>query len=38
MELGLSLERLTLPELVDEELGLRMGRLFLEEIRDAPTG
>ena len=25
-------------ELVDEELGLRMGRLFLEEMRDAPTG
>ena len=37
MELGLSLERLTLPDLVDEELGLRMGRLFLEEVRDAPT-
>ena len=38
MELGLLLERLTLPELVDEELGLRMGRLFLAEVRDAPTG
>jgi AcrR family transcriptional regulator len=38
MELGLSLERLTLPDIVDEELGLRMGRLFLEEMGDAPTG
>jgi AcrR family transcriptional regulator len=32
MQLGLSLERLTLPEYVDEELGLRMGRLFLDDI------
>jgi AcrR family transcriptional regulator len=38
MQLGLSLERLTLPELVDEQLGLRMGRMFLEEMRDAPAG
>jgi AcrR family transcriptional regulator len=35
MQLGLSLERLTQPELVDEQLGVRMGRLFLEEILDA---
>ena len=34
MQLGLSLERLTLPDLVDEELGVRMGRFFLEEMRD----
>jgi AcrR family transcriptional regulator len=32
MQLGLSLERLTLPELVDEELGWRMGHLFTEEL------
>jgi AcrR family transcriptional regulator len=32
MQLGLSLERLTLPELVDERLGLRMGRLFLDDL------
>jgi hypothetical protein len=32
MQLGLSLERLTLPDLVDEQLGWRMGRLFLEDI------
>jgi AcrR family transcriptional regulator len=32
MQLGLSLERLTLPELVDERLGLRMGRLFLDDV------
>jgi len=38
MQLGLSLERLTLPDLVDEELGLRMGRLLMEEMRNAPTG
>src|SRR3954453_20786994 len=35
MQLGLSLERLTQPELVDEQLGARMGRVFLEEIIDA---
>ena len=29
MQLGLSLERLTQPDLVDEELGVQMGRLFL---------
>lgn len=39
MQLGLSLERLTLPDLVDADLGVRMGRLFLqEEMRDAPVG
>jgi hypothetical protein len=41
MQLGLSLERLTLPELVDEELGLRMGRLFLDDVartHGAPEG
>jgi AcrR family transcriptional regulator len=32
MQLGLSLERLTLPDLVDERLGLRMGRLFLDDV------
>ena len=32
MQLGLSLERLTVPELVDERLGLRMGRLFLDDV------
>src|SRR3954453_12450991 len=32
MQLGLSLERLTQPELVDDELGVRMGRIFLEEV------
>ena len=35
MQLGLSLERLTLPELVDERLGLRMGRLFLDDLARA---
>ena len=35
MQLGLSLERLTLPELVDERLGLRMGRLFLDDAAQA---
>jgi len=35
MQLGLSLERLILPELVDERLGLRMGRLFLEDLARA---
>jgi AcrR family transcriptional regulator len=35
MQLGLSLERLTQPDLVDEQLGARMGRVFLEEIIDA---
>jgi len=39
MQLGLSLERLTLPELVDEDLGVRMGRLFLDqELRDGAVG
>ena len=32
MQLGLSLERLTQPELVDDQLGVRMGRIFLEEV------
>ena len=36
MQLGLALERLTLPDLVDERLGARMGRRFLEELRDDP--
>jgi AcrR family transcriptional regulator len=35
MQLGLSLERLILPELVDERLGQRMGRLFLEDLARA---
>jgi len=35
MQLGLSLERLTLPERVDERLGLRMGRLFLDDLARA---
>ena len=30
MQLGLQLERLTQPHVVDEELGLRMGRLFVD--------
>lgn len=38
MELGLSLERLTLPELVDEQLGARMGRMLLGEMPDDPDG
>lgn len=36
MQLGLQLERLTRPEAVDAELGLRMGRLFTDE--DGPMG
>jgi AcrR family transcriptional regulator len=36
MQLGLALERLTQPELVDETLGARMGRRFLMEMRDDP--
>ena len=32
MQLGLSLKRLTQPELVDDQLGVRMGRIFLEEV------
>jgi AcrR family transcriptional regulator len=31
MQLGLQLERLTQPDVVDAELGLRMGRLFMDE-------
>jgi AcrR family transcriptional regulator len=38
MQLGLSLERLTLPELVDERLGQRMARLLLDDLaRAGPT-
>jgi len=32
MHIGLALERLTQPDVVDEALGLRMGRLLLDEI------
>ncbi len=32
MQIGLALERLTQPEVVDEALGVRMGRLLLDEI------
>ena len=32
MQIGLALERLTQPEVVDEALGVRMARLLLEEI------
>jgi AcrR family transcriptional regulator len=35
MLLGLSLERLIVPELVDERLGQRMGRLFLDDLARA---
>ena len=35
MQMGLSLERLILPELVDERLGQRMGRLFLDDLARA---
>jgi AcrR family transcriptional regulator len=35
MLLGLSLERLIVPELVDERLGHRMGRLFLDDLARA---
>jgi AcrR family transcriptional regulator len=35
MNLGLALERLILPELVDERLGQRMGRLFLDDLARA---
>jgi AcrR family transcriptional regulator len=41
MQLGLSLERLVLPDLVDERLGQRMSRLFLDDLahaRDLPLG
>ena len=31
MQIGLALERLTQPEVVDEALGVRMGRLLLDE-------
>jgi AcrR family transcriptional regulator len=33
MQIGLALERLTQPEIVDDELGMRMGRLLLDEIQ-----
>ncbi|MFC5334915.1 TetR/AcrR family transcriptional regulator [Mycobacterium branderi] len=32
MQLGLQLERLTLPDLVDPEFGVRMNRLFLDDL------
>ena len=32
MQIGLALERLTQPEVVDEALGVRMGRLLLDEL------
>ena len=32
MQIGLALERLTQPEVVDEALGARMGRLMLDEV------
>jgi AcrR family transcriptional regulator len=32
MQIGLALERLTQPEVVDEALGARMGRMMLDEI------
>jgi AcrR family transcriptional regulator len=32
MQIGLALERLTQPDVVDEALGVRMGRLLLDEI------
>jgi AcrR family transcriptional regulator len=32
MQLGLQLERLTLPNLVDPEFGVRMNRLFLDDL------
>ena len=35
MQLGLSLERLILPELVDERLGQRMSHLFLDDLARA---
>jgi AcrR family transcriptional regulator len=37
MQIGLALERLTQPEVVDEALGARMGRLMLDEVgREKP--
>jgi AcrR family transcriptional regulator len=38
MQLGLSLERLIQPELVDEQLGVRMGRLFLADLEGSSVG
>ena len=38
MQLGLALERLTQPDVVDEQLGARMGRMLLKETRDDPSG
>jgi hypothetical protein len=32
MQIGLALERLTQPEVVDEALGARVGRLMLDEV------
>jgi AcrR family transcriptional regulator len=37
MQLGLALERLTVPDVVDERLGARMGRMLLEEVGDDPV-
>jgi AcrR family transcriptional regulator len=37
MQIGLALERLTQPEVVDEELGVRMGRLLLDDIERSTT-
>lgn len=37
MQLGLQLERLTVPELVDERLGVRMNHLFLDDLRRGDT-
>jgi AcrR family transcriptional regulator len=36
MQLGLSLERLIRPEVVDEQLGVRMGRVFLDDLERTP--
>ena len=36
MQLGLSLERLIRPEVVDAQLGVRMGRLFLDDLERSP--
>ena len=33
MQIGLALERLTQPEVVDEALGARMSRLMLDDVR-----
>ncbi len=38
MQLGLQLERLTQPDVVDADLGRRMGRMFMEGGRDGLPG